>query len=211
MAKNLGIWMALGMLVFAGMLASRFLDTSLSQDEYKAILKQQFHLPEDIGFASFLKSDAARHSTGIEGIVQFTPLQFEAYAATLDDPNVWRHTPFRYREKVAGPLAQPGALRWQPHSEAFLTKDQSMALFWLRWGRSHGKPDDGGTPINGAKPWRSFCFAVTQPALDSRVVACNDLPANGSSTTLFGPGQRPAFYVRGLLDRDARRLYMYVR
>ena len=207
MGRSPRFWVMVAFFVVVGPLLARW--EPAVPEERRALLVEQFHLPDDVAFVGLKNHTNKGWASSIDGIVQFTPAQFAAYEAALDDPTVWKHTPFEYRGVRADAEPEPDALKWWPGSMAILTGE--MALFWVNWGHIHGQPPDGGTDVWVKGPRRSFCFAVMGERYGNRVVPCNTLPANGSKTTRFAQGQRPELYVRGLLDLTERRLFMYVK
>ncbi len=159
----------------------------------RQLLVNLFHVPPGAEWVAF-DASATRGDEEVEGIVQLSPAEYDAYVASLGDPAVWRFVPFEFDEKlVAAPPTEP-ALRWLPGDGAFLRDGMRRD----RWNFDQMKMPGGQPGVYQVKNYRSFCLGAAGPKQE--MMPCTAVPPDG------GPHTR----VQGLLDDDDHRLFMYV-
>lgn len=207
-----------GFFIGAIIFASSFYSTSTA----KTKLKKHFRLPEEISFLDFRRPRRAS-ANKLEGIVQFTNAQFDAYRANLADRNQWKPTSFETSLLTnIGPFSYR-ALEWQK-----LPKPPFAGSRRVRWGNlsreeareiRHGQflclayrnaPDKRQSKLRRLTPkkvkrlrkYKPYRLPKTPANLDKfSAINCAEL----------GRAERPIRYVFGILDFDSRKLHMIVR
>jgi hypothetical protein len=167
-----------------------------NNDQQKAILRDQFHLPATIAFSDF-KPSSKKNSTRLQGSVRFSEREYQSYVASFADPNIWRAVPLRYRGVTAIGEYSRDAFRWSDTKPPLRFGSDGMARFGIY-------EDPRLDQVENAL---HFCYAVvrsqTAPA-DAEpgyaAVSCGELE----------PRADPAAVVQGVLDPTTRTLYMRI-
>ena len=190
----------------------------LGPDSYEVHRQQvleQFHLPDDVEFLE-LHTGYRRGAEFVEATLQLTESQYDAFVAEM---GAWPFVPLEH-DGVLVETADEGWNRWwdgdmsvivdldaSPYGEAVrareraLRKAPSMAIRWVDWGHIHGKPANGDWTVWDAGRHRSLCWGGGELDGDLAARPCTAYPPSGG---------RPAVVVRGLLDDEARRLFVHI-
>lgn len=171
-----------------------------SYEQHRVELVELFNLPEDVELVSFRSPYRRGGLQNIEGVAQFSPEQWDAYVGALGDESAWNPVGFTYRRTTVTADPAPGALRWYDRHDAVI-KD-GFASFWVRWGFDQREEHQGKPDVTQAPAWRTLCWVVLERDSQQTVEPCRDYRHSPN-------GRR--FYVRALLDRENRQLFMFVR
>jgi hypothetical protein len=76
-----------------------------------------------------------------------------------------------------------------------------MAIRWADWGHIHGQPENGDWTVWDAGRHRSLCWGGGLQDGEATARPCKAYPPTG------GP---PKIVVRGLLDDEAKRLFVHI-
>ena len=153
----------------------------------KQQLRSQFRLPEDVALSQVYvrRSSSKPFPADIEGIVQFSEMQFRKYISHLSDPDIWRPIPIVHGgNSFHGPYER-NALAWR----------DLVGVRPLAWGSLSGQQ------AQSARNGLYICFSVRDDGSGYRGVQC---PGPGSTTVR-------AAIVQGLLDFDTFTLHMLIR
>lgn len=157
------------------------------------ILRQQFHLSEDVNFKwGRLKRNALTEQTPkLEAYVKFSEEEFRAYQQNLNNPDLWQPQPIVYDGLVVNGSYAPDALSW----------DKEQAGRMMPWGSLSWKQ------ARDASHAKTLCFAMRYPGTNGAAIAPYDAAPCSEHTRKLGP----QIIVQGLLDEDNRTLHMLVR
>ena len=99
LAKSSGLsaqWLALSgrqrltvIIVIAAVIGIIYVSRTITLGERAAILRQQFHFPDDVALEYFNAQTKRRYKPCIEGVVRFDDADYQAYLASLDDSAIW--------------------------------------------------------------------------------------------------------------------------
>jgi hypothetical protein len=169
---------------------------------HRELVEQMFNLPEGVEFAAF-RSGYGRHSPGgVEAIIQFTPGQYLAFYDSLRDPSAWTLEPFSLDDMEVTARPQSGAMTWHDAEWDVITERQPHQVArWVDWGFAHGREYEGKTSLWDIERKKSLCFAVNGQGTEQQIRPCTDLVDE----------RRPELFVRAMLDRDGKRLFVYMR
>lgn len=187
-------------------------------EEHRALIIQQFDLPEDVEFIS-LKS-GYNGSANVKGRneyaaaeIQLTPEQYKTFTNT-GTPSTF--VPFEIDRKLIDTPPREGWNTWWEFDYAYITnltespyaektRKAERALrdapfVAIRWGP--WKNPEGVYKAKDNKQWKSFCWAYSRDFEGAASLrACTDFPP-----TNF----RPSHQVRAVLDETTRRLYVSI-
>lgn len=197
MGRDPKYWLMVGFFMVAGLIWVQF--RPQSREGHRIIAEQLFHLPDAAHFTMFRSGEGDWGSEYIEGVVQFTPSQFDTYIAGLDDPAVWGLVPFEFNDLIAIAEPMPDAMRWWPADGAIL-RGENVAS-WAGWGWGHSENNLGDDSVGKVGEHLSFCYGISGLDRDQIIAPC----------THFERFTRPAVYVRGMIDVEGKRLFLYVR
>lgn len=168
-----------------------------SRSEQRKILRQQFHLPSNMAFATFDGGSSKVRWPALQGSVQFSESAHAAYLETLNDPAIWTPDFPRYRGVTTVAETTPEALQWRDDRPPLRFGSDGMA----DWGIF------GDESIRAIRRARFFCYAILEldtPAGEddrkTRAVSCWQLAAEDD----------PVLVVEGVLDLDRRTLHMRI-
>jgi hypothetical protein len=168
-------------------------------DERRAELAAIFNVPEDATWTAF---DAATGRYGLrftEAVITFTPEQWDAYVAKLDQPSAWDPSGRTFNGLELPDRVATGALTWHDAQWAWIVEE--FACFWVNWGNLQTKEIDGKPDVWKTRSWRSFCWALIDDG-EPRIVPCRGIKHTPKGLKL---------YARGMLDKDNRRLFAFIR
>ncbi|MFV0294780.1 MAG: hypothetical protein ACK5JT_01520 [Hyphomicrobiaceae bacterium] len=164
-------------------------------------IRQQFHLPDSIAFATFDSSPKAFLPEGLRIVaeVQFTETQFNDYLARLDDPQIWKPVPIIGYSPAIGDVTTAAAHTWRdmPFPPSLASNPKKLIRL-----------DRDPLPRTGAGA-RYFCSTLSivptgrrlpdnPNALERKThgTACDELPVEWPTVVMFG-----------LLGPSTRRLH----
>ncbi|QTN20109.1 hypothetical protein HZ989_03235 [Brevundimonas sp. AJA228-03] len=167
------------------------------RDGQEKVLRDQFHLPDDVAFVVMEHGSAKLRWPRLRATAQLSDAALASYVGGLDRVEIWRPTPLHYRGVSRIDAYGPGALTWRSERPPPAYGSDGMAS-----GGIFADPD-----VQAIRRGRYFCFAVLPldpgpPPADPRhrAVPCSDLPR----------GTDPVAVVQGALDLDRRALHMGV-
>ncbi|MFK7931676.1 MAG: hypothetical protein AB8H79_26085 [Myxococcota bacterium] len=192
-------WIMVPVFMVAGLIYVRLIPDSY--DVHKEEVVELFHLPPDAEFVAF-RSPYRRGILGdIEAVVQFPEESWQPYIATLDDPSAWPKVPFRFRDIEVTAPRDAESLRWWEGEQAWIM-DREYASFWIGWGFIQRKEHGDLPSVNASPAWKSQCWVVIEQGGVQRTEPCRNYK--------HGPPGRK-FYVRSKLEKENRRLFVYIR
>lgn len=177
------------------------------------ILQDAFRIPHGVEFSQ------SRHprrgaAQDVEGIVEFSKADYQAYIARMNNPKYWTPRQVSTGRKSAEPPFSPRALMWEKHPLPGFAGSSPV-----RWGNL--SLDRAQKVKNGF----AFCLALRHPPGER--VTDRPRPIRKSFEHLFpldtprhldrynalhcselGRSERPRGYIYGLLDSDTRTLHM---
>ncbi len=198
MGKPPQFWLLVAFFMVVLPIASRLMPDS--DDSRRVQLVELFRLPADVEFVAFRSPYLRGGEQELEGVVQFTPAQWEAYVGTLDTPSAWDPRGFTHGGATVLATPPPEALQWREGAYAWIKDD--FASFWVGWGFVQNKELQGKPGAGSARAWRSLCWAVLGEGFEQTVAPCRDYKHAPKGLQ---------FYVRATLEQESRRLFMYVR
>ncbi|MFV0296837.1 MAG: hypothetical protein ACK5JT_12040 [Hyphomicrobiaceae bacterium] len=179
------------------------------------VLRAQFHIPDDVAFSQSVYP-ARNMGHYVEGIVTFTPPQYDAYQSSLGDPQIWKAEPFASTYLTVVPPFSPRALTWEDLPKPLLAGNARV-----RWGNLSFKT--AATATSG----KVLCIALRFPpgqrkaswvppvAREAEARYPLETPArldgyNAIACAEMGRAERPRGYILGQLNADTQTLHMIV-
>lgn len=170
--------------------------------EQMAILREQFHVPGDIPIAEFRPGGGKTQWPEIQGVARLTETQYRAYERSLNDPDVWRPSPFRYGGSTIEGAYSTEALWWRERPPLPRYAGDPLSA----WGNLSAER------FYAIERGRHFCFAVLREPNQDRAPARN-APQRFRAMSCWDLNEDDRYFVRimGAIDPDTRMLHMIVQ
>jgi hypothetical protein len=171
-------------------------------------LRRQFHLPGEVRFLAFDSSPKEAGFMGREGLsisaaVQFTEGSYEAYSATLNDPDTWVPVPYRNYSPDRGEEYSPAALGWR----ALPVLDWGLQVAGRRF--RHWDYIDEALQVEQGWYYCSVLVISRGERIEGPAEAYRWRTTGLSCSELDGDGSAVVWSL-GILDREKKRLHAFI-
>lgn len=168
-------------------------------EERRVEVAALFDIPEDATWAVFRAPTGRGGLRYAEAVIDFSPEQWEAWTAKLDDREAWNPAGLTFDGIVIPEPLSDEPLRWHDSQWAWITEE--FACFWVDWGHEQSKSIDGKPKLWDTKAARSFCWALIDDGTP-RVVPCRGIKHSPKGLKM---------YARAQLDAEHRRAFLFVK